>query len=284
MKISKYILLVLVFSSCKQLPERNNEVGLARGDSSKVQKPDQRNSKNTDTQRSSNKDNSKYKTLYKLIQQSNLEELKNESYNLLLDNPKDIFALNALGMYYYRVKQLQAAELLFSKAMALSPDSAVILNNIGVIKLEQGRETEALTYFQSALQKNSNNEVTNQNLTSYYLKSLDFNSAIQFSKDINISKLSELDIQCQYGIALMSVGQFDQSRIVFERILSISPDHVVALLNFAILEIEKNKKYKEGLDLVNRLKLVRITKETETLIKTLENQAIAGLKSYERTK
>lgn len=277
MKMRSQLLLLSIFCSCAQTP-------VTTTDNSKPSQLVQKEEAVFKTQIVSHSNESKYNLLNKLIQQSELQSLKKECYSLLLDNPKDLVALNALGIYYYKVNQYHAAEAIFLKALKLSPDSDTILNNLGTVQFVLGNESEAYDYFEKAVSKKSKNQISSLNLISYYLKVLDFDRAEEASKNINIENESDLNLQCQYGIALMSVGNFSDSEAVFQSILSKSPEHTMSLLNFAILQIEKNKKFKEGLDLINRLKLVRTLKEIEPTIKTLENQALAGLKSNQRIK
>lgn len=277
MKILSRILFATIFYSCAQNP-------ITTIDNSKSYKPARKEEGIAKSQVISQSGEGKYSLLNKLIQQSDLQSLKKECHNLLLDNTKDLVAMNALGIYYFKSNMYLAAETVFLKALKLNPDSDLLLNNLGVVHFAKGNESEANEYFERAVNKKQKNKISSLNLMSYYLKVLDFEQAIKLSDNLSFQNEADLDFQCQYGIALMSAGNFTESETIFQKVLSKNPQHIMSLLNFSILQIDKNKKFKEGLDLINRLKLVKTPKEIEPIIKTLENQALAGLKLNQRIK
>ena len=65
---------------------------------------------------------------------------------------------------------------------------------------------------------------------------------------------------------------------IYEKVLKANPSSRDIMLNYSIFLIDQKQKYKQGLDLLNRLKFVGVQPEARNIIKDLENRAKAGLK------
>ena len=67
--------------------------------------------------------------------------------------PTDVSQLyTALGSTYYNAKQFDQASAAFERGMALDPNNANLLLNLGETRFAQGRKQEAITVFQRAMQ------------------------------------------------------------------------------------------------------------------------------------
>lgn len=219
----------------------------------------------------------RYTSLDAAISSENLERIKQASTELLSSNPKDVKALNALGIYYYKKGQLDAAKLLLNKAWSVSPTTE-ISNNLGLVALAQGHQREAVQMFKKSIEIDSKNADAASNLGALYIKERDYNKAIFALEPIVKAGKADTNTLSNYGVALAATDKVKEAADVYEKILSNQPDHQNTMLNYSILMIEKQEKYKEGLDLINRLKFVGSDIESRQVIKDLENKAKAGLK------
>ncbi|MEK6628962.1 MAG: tetratricopeptide repeat protein [Bdellovibrionota bacterium] len=219
-----------------------------------------------------------YRDLEKAITSGNNESIKTISNDLLQMNSKDLKALNALAMYYYNKQQLAAAELLLNKALTSHPKSSAVYNNLGLIELAKNEKKEAINMFHKALELDSKNHSAAANIAAIYVKNKSYQYAVIALEKFADIKLIGVDSLNNYAIALQATGKLDDASDIYESILKKVPDHKSALLNFSILLIEKQAKYNDGLDIINRLKFVGIDNESRELIKNLENKAKAGLK------
>jgi tetratricopeptide (TPR) repeat protein len=210
------------------------------------------------------------------IGSDNPERLKQAATDALSANPKDVKALNALAMYYYKKNQLDAASLLLNKASG--SQSSEVSNNMGLIALARGDQREAVQMFRKAMEQNPKNYTAASNLAALYLKEKDYNKVIYSLENYVKSGDADINSLSNYGVALTATGKTAEAASIYESILKNHPDHQNTMLNYAVLLIEKQEKYKEGLDLIGRLKFVGSDIESRQVIKDLENKAKAGLK------
>lgn len=206
------------------------------------------------------------------------EKIRNISIELLQINSKNHNALNSLAMYHYKKQQLEAATLLLNRALESNSKLTEVYNNYGLVMLAKNEKKEAINMFRKALQLNSKNYLAAANVASIYAKEKDYNKVIFILEAF--SKNDKLDISSlnNYAIALVATGKDKEATEIYRKILKDNPDCNDVMLNYSILMIERQGKYKEGLDLISRLKFVELDNESRQLIKDLENRAKAGLK------
>lgn len=295
-KFLSLLLISLIFLSC------STDTDVKKTTSGDYKKSEKRSEKKTDASRNSLSENavpdsdkdqshpvastpeeissskSAQTALESAIAAGNYEQVKTESSNLLLINPKDIKALNSLAMYYYKRQNYEAALLLLNRALAADSNSSATYNNLGLIEIAKNNKREALNMFSKAILVDSKNFAAAANAAAIYVKEKDYNKAV-FSLDnaVNNGKFVESSFN-NYAIALGAIGEVEKAAAVYEKILKNNSGHREAMLNYAILMIEKQQKYKEGLDLINRLKFVGTENESRQVIKSLETKAKAGLK------
>lgn len=220
----------------------------------------------------------KYADLEAAIAAENDEKIKVAASEQLLTNPRDSKALNALGMYYYKRKQYEAATLLLNKSLAVNPKSATAYNNLGLIELMQGNTSEAVNFFRKSIQLDPEKYQAAFNLASVYAKEKDYNKVIYSLEKAVQAEKADTNSLNNYALALVATGKVQEGADLYEKILKANPDHKNTMLNYSVLMIEKQQKFKEGLDLINRLKFVGVDNEARLVIKELEIKAKAGLK------
>jgi len=219
-----------------------------------------------------------YSELEKAISLGDDDKIKEASAQVLQINPKDLMALNALAMCYYRKQQFGAAELLLNKALVIQPKSLAVYNNLGLVELTKKNKREAMYMFRKALELDSKYYVAAVNASAVYGSEKDYKKVIFSLEKIFDNDKIQVDSLNNYAIALNAVGKHAESADVFKKILKASPENKSAMLNYSILLIEKQGKHKQGLDLIERLKFVGADNESRQVIKNLENKAKAGLK------
>ena len=206
------------------------------------------------------------------------EKIRKASQEMLQFNSKNSKALNALAMWHYKRQQYEAATLLLNKALASNPNASEAYNNLGLIELAKNNRKEAIFMFRKALQVNPDNAFAAANAAAIYVREKDYNKVVfTLEKSVNNNKANASALN-NYAIALVATGRHNDAAGYYEKILKDSPDNKSYILNYSILLIEKQAKFKEGLDLVNRLKFVGTDNESRQVIKELEIKAKAGLK------
>jgi tetratricopeptide (TPR) repeat protein len=221
---------------------------------------------------------SRYVELDAAIAASRYEKIKISASELLLSNSRDTKALNALAMYYYKHKQLEAANLLINKSLAVNPKLAATYNNLGLLELASDNKNGAVNAFRKAHELDPENYFSACNVASIYAQEKDYKKVIYSLEKAVINEKADLNCLSNFGIALAATGKIQEAAQAYEKILKTNNAHKSTMLNFAILMIEKQGKFKEGLDLINRLRFVGVPNESREVIKELEIKAKAGLK------
>ncbi len=216
--------------------------------------------------------------LTEAVRLQNDEGISQATTEILTQNPKDLRALNALAMVYYKRGRFEAAEYLLNKAMAVDNDRAELYSNMGLIRMAQGEKREAIKAFRKGLEINNQDAVIGANLGSIYVKDKDYSKA-ELALEIPIRKgTKDVKTLNNYAIALTGTGKHDKALGIYEKLMKDNPGQRDIMLNYSILLIEHKQKYREGVDILNRLKFVGAPPEARNLIKDLESKAKAGLK------
>lgn len=216
--------------------------------------------------------------LTEAVRAQNDDGISQATTEILTQNPKDVRALNALAMVYYKRGRYEAAEYLINKGMAIDSNRAELYSNLGLIRMAQGEKREAIKAFRKGLELNNNDAVIGANLGSIYVKEKDYSKA-ELALEIPVRKgTKDMKTLNNYAIALTGTGKHDKALSIYESLMKDNPGQRDIMLNYSILLIEHKQKYREGIDILNRLKFVGAPPEARNLIKDLESKAKAGLK------
>ena len=162
--------------------------------------------------------------------------------------------------------------------MAIDNDNAQLYSNLGLIRMAQGEKREAIKAFRKGLELNGQDGVIGANLGAIYVKEKDYSKA-ELALEIPVRKgTKDMKTLNNYAIALTGVGKHDKALGIYESLMKDNPGQRDIMLNYSILLIEHKQKYREGIDMLNRLKFVGAPSESRNLIKDLESKAKAGLK------
>lgn len=220
----------------------------------------------------------KYDALNLAISSKNDERIKNASIEVLQNSPKDLKALNSLAMSYLQKGNSEAALMLLNKMISIEPRSSSAHANLGLVYLGRNEKREAIDMFKKALEYDSDNHTAAANLGAIYVKEKDYTKAlIALEETVEAGKADESTMN-NYAIALSATGKAQESASIYEKILNKNTSNKNAMLNLAIVYIDKLNKFDEGLDLINRLKFVGPDLDARQTIKELEIKAKAGLK------
>lgn len=219
-----------------------------------------------------------YTSLNAATAAQNTDQIKQVSLDILQNNPKDVRGLNALAMTYYKKGLYNSAEYLLNKAITVEPKVASSYSNLGLVLLARDEKREAIEAFKKALDYDSDHLAASENLGALYISAKQYDKAAEVLGRVAEQSLLSSGSRLNYAVALTGAGQIDQAVAAYEKLLKQDSTNKQALTNLAIIKIEKQSKFEEGLDLVNRLKFVDSDFGSQDLIKALENKAKAGLK------
>ncbi len=200
-----------------------------------------------------------------------------EATRVLSLNAKDVDGLNSLGVYHLRNQQPLAARLQFEKSLAEreTPDA---YNNIGVCWLNLGKEPEAMANFRKAIQLSGNFVPALVNMGSVYAEHKSYEKALAMLQPAYDQGHRDPLFLNNFGISLVANQKIEQAKSIYRDALSKAPNNPEILLNYAILLIDFGLDKKEGLNLINRLKVMNLDSASDARVNTLEQKAKSELR------
>lgn len=217
-----------------------------------------------------NPNNSYQSDVLSAYKSGDAKRLENLISSKLAEKSDDLFSLNVLGAYYYKIKAIKLARMVWNKALETNKNSDTILNNIGV-SYQKENEERAISFYKQALQVNSQNPYANFNLGSIFVKYKNFSMA-ETALETAYKKLKTTEAANNYALALRGVGNISGSLKVYERIIRSNSEHYQALLNYATLLVSENKDLTKAKDALNRARLISSDKKVLTYIRKLESR------------
>lgn len=212
------------------------------------------------------------------IREQNDELISTSASQILTQNSKDVRALNALAMVHFKKGRFEAAVYLLNKAILANPQSSELFSNLALVKIAQGEKREAIQAFRKGLEVNSQDAILGANLGSIYIAEKDYAKA-ELALEIPVKKgTRDSKILNNYAISLTANGKAGKAADIYEKLMKENPGQRDIMFNYSVTLIDHLQKYKEGLDLLNRLKFVGAPAEVKNVIKDLESKAKAGLK------
>lgn len=121
--------------------------------------------------------------------------------------------------------------------VARFPEFATAHNDLGVLHFENGEKEKALFHYEKAAELEPENTTYLKNLADfYYVERSDAEKALKIN--VQVLSLDPRDIEAlmSTGHICMSIGQHEDSRIFFSRVLEIDPQHNEANLLLRQLE------------------------------------------------
>lgn len=122
----------------------------------------------------------------------------------------------------------RSAEKWFRKALSLDPHSVEILNNLAISIARQGREEEAISLYQQALQLRRSDPVTRRNLGAAYFRARQYQKALPYLRDFaeTTPTFQSLDLA---GLDLFALDQYSEAAVYLDRASRLQPDDLPTL-------------------------------------------------------
>lgn len=216
--------------------------------------------------------------LEQAIRSNSDEQIFRAATDVLVKNPNDLQALNAMGLYHYRKAQHSAAQIFLNRALKVNPNNSDTHNNLGLVFLAQAEDDRALASFKQALRVNSNDANAGANAGSIYLQSKDYIKAEIALRPAVRKYNRDVRILTNYAISQVGLKKYSEAEEKYKEALKIQDSFQPAMLGLAILYVDHLNKPAEGLELINRIKFLGPSSESRSRINLLENKAKTGVK------
>ena len=236
-------------------------------------------------QHETSKSISDYELLSIAIKTSSDDDIKRLTSQMLLNNPNDVKALNALAMHKFRSGKSDYAKLLLDRAVKANPKVSAIYSNLGVIQMQEAElqkkeslKKEAIGLFKKAISINPSDMIASANIGVIYAENRDFQKALPYLDTAYKNGLRDPKFLNNFGISLARMDRAEMAVDVLKQAFEAEKGAPEIIMNYAIVLIDYTKNYKEGLEVLDRLKMVGVPDSARPRINNLENKAKAGLK------
>ena len=147
-----------------------------------------------------------------------------------------------------------------------------------MIKLAQGEQREAVQLLKAGLNHKADDTGILINLGAIYISQKDYSNAEVALETVYNRGTKDVKAATNYAVALAANKKYSEASTVYKKLVSENTSAREIMLNYSIHLVENVKDYKQGLDLINRLKFVGVPDGARNVINDLENKAKSGLK------
>ena len=125
------------------------------------------------------------------------------------------------------------SETLFTHALAVTSNNDVAENNLGIVRLQQGKLDEAVSLMQSAVDLRPDNSPAQENLAKALLQKGQVTDALIHYRKLMELQPDNIEIHNIVGTVLVQQGHITEGVEEWEKVLLIRPDNGNALNNLA---------------------------------------------------
>jgi tetratricopeptide (TPR) repeat protein len=187
-----------------------------------------------------------------LREQKKYDKALSQARDALVREPANVPALLEVGRIYHAKGDLDVAELVFHKVLALDPKNATAHNDLGLLALARGDTQSAFDAFEKASAADAEFVPARMNRASVFLRAGDYAAARgEYEKVLKVSR-ENVAAQVGLGIALRGLSQHKEAQAAYERALELAPNHSAALFNLAVLRAEFLNQRADALPLFER--------------------------------
>jgi tetratricopeptide (TPR) repeat protein len=161
------------------------------------------------------------------------------------DAPGGAEPLYGLGSVYLEQKKSKEAREYFERTVKAAADYPATLpnawNNLGILSAREGNTDEAIGYFQKALAINPEHAVALQNLGNAYRQKKDWNAARKILE--HALAVNPDDAEANYGLGMVyaQLNDTDRAYEFLQKALAVRPAYPEALNNLGILYLRTGR-------------------------------------------
>lgn len=209
----------------------------------------------------------------------NEDSIVKAASEVLAQNQKDIYSLNALAVFYIERGYLGLARIILNRALEVSETTPALHNNLGVVFLAEDRQRQALRSFRRSIELKPDYAVGAANMGSIYLEFKDYQRALA-PLESGYKALSgaasgsnyALEAASNYAVALSGVKQYEAARKIYQSVLGDGVRNPQVLLNYGILLVENLGGGEEATRVLSRVKFLSEDRQILERVRGLESK------------
>lgn len=187
-----------------------------------------------------------------LREQKRYDKALSQAREALVREPANVPALLEVGRIYHAKNDLDVAELVFHKVLALDPKNATAHNDLGLLALARGDTQSAFDAFEKATAADAEFVPARMNRASVLLRAGDYAAARgEYEQVLHVSP-DHVAARVGLGIALRGLNQHKEAQAAYKRALELAPNHAAALFNLAVLRADFLNERADALPLFER--------------------------------
>jgi tetratricopeptide (TPR) repeat protein len=187
-----------------------------------------------------------------LREQTHYDRALGQAREALVREPANVPALLEVGRIYHAQGDLDVAELVFQKVLALDPKSATAHNDLGLLALARGDTQSAFEAFEKATAADAQFIPARLNRASVLLRAGDYAAARSEYEQVLAVSSDNVSAWVGLGIAQRGSNQPKDALASYQKALTLAPNHSAALFNLAVLRAEFLGERTEALPLFER--------------------------------
>jgi len=162
-------------------------------------------------------------------------------------NPRCFLALNNLGMLRAEEGRLDEAERFFARALEVNPQSEEAHNNLGHLLARRGKIPEAIQHFNESLGTWDANPQAHNNLANALVLSGKPEEAVLHYRRALAERPDFVEAHNNLGFALLTLGRMQEGIRALEEALAFDPTLKTALVGLAqVLATTKDARLRDG--------------------------------------
>jgi len=274
--------LIILSQSCSSVrrgEQKKSAVSVAPADSSRTEDqatPKASIASHTASQvitQSTNQSEFDRSEIQKYVKTNNWAAIEAIGIARLQNSPKDVQALNLLGLASYYQKKPLAAKYYFNKVLELSPNNGAALNNLGLVAKFESSTREAIQRWRQSYNSENQKSLDAQvNMVVEFAKAKDYRKILGAVDKVDPRRIENLSLLVNLGIGYMATSQYGLAEKVFQRASEIEESNPILLINYAILNIEHEQDLDLGRRQLDRLSFLGVQSDMQVTVSKLEKK------------
>ncbi|MEY4617106.1 MAG: hypothetical protein RJB66_2066 [Pseudomonadota bacterium] len=198
---------------------------------------------------------------------------------VLSQDQNDSKALNSLALFHLSKGRTPLAKMILKNILDKEPKNIAALNNMGVIYGQLGERRQATEFYRKALAVKSNYPIAAANLGAILAGGKDYSKAKKYLEIAYEGGIKDVSLLNNYGAALLADNDSD-TQDIFKQALKEGGSDFAVSFNYALYLTYVKKDYKEANEMLDKIRFLGMPANKKSAILKME-ETISGSASEE---